>query len=148
MRYLEDFTVGETFEAGPYVLTEAEIIAFAKEYDPQSFHIDAEAARRSVFGGLIASGWQTVCVCMRLLVEAYLNETPSLGSPGIDRIRWLKPVRPNDTLFVRSVVKGVKPSQSRPDRGVLEVEIEARNQKGETVMTMAGMHMLHRRPQS
>jgi len=142
VRYFEDYSVGARFEGGPIVVDAAEIIAFATRYDPQSFHIDAEAARGTFFGGLIASGWHTAALTMRLLVETYLSEESSLGSPGIDELRWIKPVRPGDALSVRVVVDDARRLRSRPDRGLVRSSIDVRNQRDETVMTFKAMSLI------
>jgi acyl dehydratase len=144
--YFEDFPVGLRKDCGSRTVTEAEILAFAREFDPQPFHIDPEAARDSIFGGLIASGWHTAAIAMRLQVDAILSKSHSLGSPGVDELRWLKPVRPGDTLSLAVEVLEAKPSQSKPDRGSIRVRYEATNQKREVVMTMVGWGMLLRRP--
>jgi acyl dehydratase len=146
LRYFEDFRPGEVVELGSRTLDAAAIVAFAREYDPQPFHTDPEAARSSIYGGLIASGWQTVGIYMRLLVEGCLKDTVSLGSAGVDEIRWLVPVRPGDTLSARFTVLEARPSRSRPDRGTIVSRGEVTNQKGEVVMTMHGTGLFGRRP--
>ncbi len=145
-RYLEDFTPGQVLESPPWMLTKNEIVNFAKKYDPQPFHTDEAAARKSVYGGLLASGWQTIGIMMRLMWETFLKDTVSLGSPGCDEIRWLKPVRPGDTLRVRFTVTEVVPSRSKPDRGIVRTFSEVLNQDGEVVMTVRGLGMFGRRP--
>src|SRR5271155_4889708 len=115
--YFDDFRVGESAPIGSHHLSEAEIIAFASQFDPQSFHIDPIAARNSVFGGLIASGWHTCALAMRMMCDSYLLETASLGSPGVDEVRWLKPVRAGDTIRGERQVVDARLSQSKPDRG-------------------------------
>jgi acyl dehydratase len=144
--YLEDFEVGKVIQAGSRSVTEEEIIAFAKEFDPQPFHVDPVAARASVFGGIIASGWHTSSMIMRLMADSYLNDAAALGSPGSDQIRWLKPVRGGDTLTATSTVVEVVPSKSKPDRGVVRTRWEAKNQHGEVVATIDGMMLCLRRP--
>ncbi|HXG02878.1 MAG TPA: MaoC family dehydratase [Candidatus Binatia bacterium] len=144
--YLEDFKPGDAFEFGRHTFTREEIVAFARQYDPQPFHVDEEAARRSIYGGLIASGWQTVGVTFRLAVEGLIGRVASLGSPGVDEIRWLRPVRPGDTITARAEVLEVRPSASKPDRGVIRIRYEALNQRGETVLTMVGVGLFGRRP--
>ncbi len=141
-RYFEDYPVGAIFECGTVVVDEAEIIAFASRYDPQPFHIDPVAAAHGPYGGLIASGWHTIALTMRRLVEQYLSEASSLGSPGIDEVRWLKPVRPGDELRVRVVVLDASPSRSKPDRGLIRASIEVGNQRGEQVLTMVAMNLM------
>jgi len=145
--YLEDFSAGQSLELGSRSVTKEEIISFATQFDPQPFHVDEAAARKSIFGGLIASGWHTTSLLMRLMVDGLLSHSTSMGSPGIDQIRWLLPVRPGDTLSARGIVQQVTPSSSKPDRGVVHTRYEVRNQKGELVMTMDGMGMFKRRPQ-
>ncbi|MGD9953634.1 MAG: MaoC family dehydratase [Burkholderiales bacterium] len=144
--YWEDFKVGQTVEMGSHTFTEAEIIEFARQFDPQPFHTDPVAAKRSAFGGLIASGWHTCAVCMRLNCESYINRTVSLGSPGLDNIRWHKPVRPGDTITYRRTVLQSRASQSRPGVGLLLSRTEAFNQAGDLVMSMEGWGMFGRRP--
>lgn len=148
VRYWEDFAVGDTFELGSRSLTEEEIVAFARNYDPQPFHTDPEAAKKSAFGGLIASGWQTVGVFMSLLVHGLINETVSLGSPGIESIQWPRPVRPGDVLSARVRVAEAIASRSKPDRGILKTEGELRNQHGEVAMTIRAVNFFGRRPAS
>ena len=144
--YFEDFHAGQVIELGTHTVGEDEIIAFAQQFDPQPFHIDAEAAKDSIFGGLVASGWHTCSLLMRVLVKGLLLRSSSLGSPGVDEIRWLKPVRPGDTLSMRMSIVETIPSTSKPDRGVLRSEYEARNQHGEVVMRMKTLGMFGRRP--
>jgi acyl dehydratase len=144
--YFEDFTVGRVFESGTRRLSEADILGFAREYDPQYFHTDPEAAKKSIFGGLIASGWQTVGVCMRLMCDSYLLESASMGSPGVDEVRWLKPVFPGDTLRMSATVIAAKLSASKPDRGTATVRWDVYNQKNERVMHMQGIQIMQRRP--
>jgi len=146
MMYWEDFAPGQRFEMGAHTFTEEEIIAFARQFDPQPFHIDREAAKKSFFGGLIASGWHTCSIAMRLSVETYVSKTVSLGSPGLDNIRWLKPVRAGDTIRYARVVLESRPSASRSDVGLVKGRWEATNQAGELVMTMEGWGMFGRRP--
>lgn len=138
-RYFEDYAVGETLTYGDYLITEEEVIAFATRYDPQSFHIDPEAARETHFGGLIASGWNTAAISMRLLVDHFIPDKASMGSPGIDELRWLQPVRPGDRLHVRSTVVDARRSRSKPDRGVVRVRHETLNQRNEVVMSFVGL---------
>jgi acyl dehydratase len=144
--YWEDFTLGRVVELGTHVVSKEEVIEFATRYDPQPFHVDEEAARASTFGGLIASGWHTCAMVMRLSVDSYLRSTASLGSPGVDSVRWLKPVRPGDTLRAQMTVLESKPSASKPDRGVIKSKWEVFNQQAELVMTMEGFSMFKRRP--
>jgi len=122
------------------------MIAFAREFDPQPFHTDEKAAEASVWGGLIASGWLTGSTLMRLLYDGFLKDAASLGSPGIDELRWLKPVRPGDTLTARLTVIEATASRSRPDRGIVRTRMELMNQDGEVVMTVTGVNFISRRP--
>jgi len=146
MRYFEDFKPGEVIELGSRMITKEAIVAFATEFDPQVFHVDEEAAKRTIYGGLLASGWHTGSLLMRLLYEGLLKGTVSLGSPGIDELRWLRPVRPGDTLSARMTVTESIPSRSKPDRGIIRSVLEMRNQHGEVVLTLRGMSLLGRRP--
>lgn len=146
MRYFDDFQVGEVRETGSLTVSREEIIAFAKQFDPQPFHLDDEAARSSIFGGLIASGWHTAAMCHSLIVKHLLSDSASLGSPGVDELRWLRPVRPGDTLTVRTEVLSLTPSKSKPDRGAIKFRFEVRSQSGETVMTEIANALFLRRP--
>src|SRR5207245_3532947 len=127
-RYFEDYIPGAVFEYGEIRVDEAEIIEFARRFDPQDMHVDPEAAARGRFGGLIASGWHTAAMMMRLVVENFLPKAASLASPGIDELRWLEPVRPGDALRIRVTVLEAIPSRSRPDRGMVRRVVEALNQ--------------------
>jgi acyl dehydratase len=144
-RYFEDYTPGHVHELGTVTVSEAEIIDFARQFDPQYFHIDPEKAKSSRFGGIIASGWHTIGVTMRLYVDHFLSHVASLASPGIDEIRWPNPVRPGDILKVRVSVLEARPSGSKPDRGVVRARIEAINQRDEQVLSMIGISILGRR---
>jgi acyl dehydratase len=146
--YFEDFKVGDTVQVGSRTIGEEEIVSFARQYDPQPFHVDPEAATKSIYGGLIASGWQTVLLMMRSMVDNFLNDSSSQGSPGVDEVRWLRPVRPGDTLTFFTTVLTVKPSNSKPDRGIVQSQWSAENQDGEVVATMKGMNIFLRRPTS
>lgn len=146
MYYWEDFKVGDIDSIGERVVDRDEVIAFATAYDPQPFHIDEAAAAQSMYGGLIASGWHTAAMVMRMMVDSYLGRSASLGSPGIDNLRWLKPVRPGDTLKGRRVVLETRASQSRPEMGMVKMRWEVSNQTDEMVMTMEGYGMFKRRP--
>ena len=143
--YWEDFKPGESFPMGERVLDRDEMMAFARQFDPQPFHIDEEAAKRSMYGGLIASGWHTVALVMRMMCDSYLNQSASLGSPGVDNVRWLKPVRPGDTIRARRTVLESRASQSRPEMGLVKTRWEVFNQDDELVMTMEGYGMFRRR---
>lgn len=144
MRYLEDLVVGETHDLGSKTFTREEILAFARDFDPQPFHLDEDAAARSHFGGLVASGWHTASVAMRLFVDGMVGQIASMGSPGVDEIRWLAPVRPGDTVSLRTQILSVEPSRSRPDRGSVRVRYELRNQNAEVVLTMIGIGIIAR----
>jgi acyl dehydratase len=138
----EDFPVGAVFEFGGVTLTREAIIDFATAYDPQPFHLDDAAAEASLFGGLSASGWHTCALTMRMMCDAYLNQSASLGSPGIDELRWLKPVRPGDTLHVRMDVLQARLMASRPGVGLVLQSWTVSNQRTEPVLTMRGWGML------
>ena len=143
--YFEDFEEGQVFELGEKTLTRDEIVAFAREFDPQPFHVDEEAAKDSAFGGLIASGWHTAAIFMRLYVDAVLRRAESMGSPGVEELRWLKPVRPGDTLSARLTVLDAVPSASRPGRGTVYLISEVFNSRGEKVMSMKARGLFARR---
>ena len=134
-RYFEDYFAGSVHEFGPVTVEEKEMVAFAKRFDPQPFHIDPAEAKKSIFGGLIASGWYTASFTMRILVDNYVSRVASLGSPGVDALRWLKPVRPGDRLTVRVTIVETKRSRSKPDRGYVRTTVEVFNQEGDVVMT-------------
>ena len=144
-RYFEDYTPGAVYEFGTITVTEPAIIEFAKQFDPQYFHINPEKAIESRFGGIIASGWHTVGLTMRLYVDHYLSHVASLASPGVDEVRWPNPVRPGDTLKVRVTILEARASRSKPDRGIVHAKIEAINQKEELVLSMVGISIIGRR---
>lgn len=145
MKHFEDFRVGEMNELGSHTVTEAEIVAFAKKYDPQPFHTDPEAASGTIFGGLIASGWHTCAIMMRLSVEAARRQrAAATGSPGVDSCRWLRPVRPGDTLTARTEVLETWPSRSKPI-GFVRSRVEMLNQQGEIVLSLVGVSIYFRR---
>jgi acyl dehydratase len=144
-RYFDDFAVGERFTTRGVSLTESMIIDFALVHDPQPFHIDVEAARQSNYGGLIASGFQTLALGFRMVLETGIFRASSMGSPGFDELRWLRPVRPGDTLHTEFEVVEKKPSTSKPDRGILRVDYRIKNQKGEEVLSFLSMHLLKRK---
>ena len=133
--FFEDFEVGTTEEFGEYLVTEEEILEFASKYDPQAFHLSDEAAKATLFGGLCASGWHTCAIAMRMLVDNMPESNKSLGSPGIDELRWTRPVFPGDTLRVKTTVLSKTNSRSRPDLGSLQMQNEVFNQKNELVMS-------------
>jgi acyl dehydratase len=141
----EDLSVGQTFAFGAKPVTREEVLAFARDFDPQPFHLDDAAAAASLFKKLSASGWHTAAMTMRMMVDHYLSKAASLGSPGMDNIRWLKPVYPGDTLSVRKTVLQSRPMNSRPDVGLLQSRTETLNQHGEVVMSMEGWGMMRRR---
>jgi len=136
------------YEFGTITVSEAQIIDFAKQFDPQYFHIDPEKAKASRFGGIVASGWHTVGLAMRLYVDHYISSVASLASPGTDEIRWPIPVRPGDTLRIRVTTLEARPSRSKPDRGIVRAKIEALNQRDELVLSMIGLGIVGRRPQA
>ncbi|MEM7043071.1 MAG: MaoC family dehydratase [Pseudomonadota bacterium] len=143
--FLEDLEAGQIFELGSRSLSEEEIIAFAQDYDPQPFHIDPEAASATIYGGLIASGWQTACVFTRLFVDGLLSRSVAMGSPGLDELRWLKPVRPNDRLDARVEVIETRPSRSKPDRGLARLRCVVADQSGDDVLTFVANILFQRR---
>jgi acyl dehydratase len=143
--YWEDFTVGKTIELGEREVTRDEVVEFARQYDPQAFHVDEAAAEASMYGGLIASGWHTCAMVMRMMCDGYLLRSASLGSPGIDNIRWLRPVRPGDVLRAQMLVLEARASMSKPDRGVVKSAWKVFNQDDELVMSMQGLGMFQRR---
>lgn len=144
--YWEDFPAGRVFEYGARTLSEAEIIAFARDWDPQRYHVDPQVAKDTPYGGLIASGWHTGCVMMRHMCDAYLNEASCIGSPGIEEWRFALPVRPGDTLRYRGTVLESRLSASKPDRGIVKFRWELLNQRDEVVVSMVGTQFYLRRP--
>ena len=144
--WFEDFTPGWTFENGPRALAAGEIVAFAREWDPQAYHTDEARAKESPYGGLIASGWQTAGVAMRLMCDGYLLESSCVGSPGIDELKFLKPVRPGDSLRFRSTVLEATPSKTRPNRGTVTFRWEIINQRDEVALSMIGKQLFLKRP--
>jgi acyl dehydratase len=145
--FFEDFHPGQVIELGQRSVTQEEIIAFATQFDPQPFHVDPAAAAQSIYGGVIASGWHTCSMMMRLVVDGMMAASSSMGSPGLDNVRWLQPVRAGDTLAVRYETVKVMASDSKPDRGVVWSKWVARNQHGVDVCTIEGMGMFLRRPE-
>ena len=140
--FFECYIQGSVFEFGPLEVDENEVLEFARRYDPQPFHIDDEAAKQSSFEGIIASGWQTCSFVMRVLVDNYFSPVSSLGSPGIDEIRWKFPVRPGDKLMVRATIIETKLSRSKPDRGIVRTFIETINQHEDIVMTLSSVNFM------
>jgi acyl dehydratase len=145
MRYLEDFSEGQVFELGEETVREQEILEFGRRFDAQPFHVDPEAAKSSIYGGLIASGWHTGSLFMGMLVRGLLYDVASLGAGGLDELRWLKPVRPGDTLRGRLTVLGKRPSSKHRDRGLLNCVGELFNQRGERVLMIRWSAMIARR---
>jgi acyl dehydratase len=143
--YFDDLAPGATVDLGKKTVSEEEILRFGREFDPQPFHVDPQAARNSIFGGVIASGWHTCSIAMRLLVDGVLSHSSSLGSPGVEQIRWVKPVRPGDTLHAVLTVQEVRQSQSKPDRGTARIHIDVTNQAGDLVMWMESFGMFAKR---
>jgi len=143
--FWEDFVEGSVAEYGPRLVTREEIVAFAAEFDPQAMHLDEDAARSTMLGGLAASGWHTCVLLNRLVVDGLINNAHSMGAPGVDEVKWLKPVRPGDRLVVRAEAVNKRASRSRPEMGLVSFRFELRNQAGETVMTLAFSLMLARR---
>ncbi|MGB5197563.1 MAG: MaoC family dehydratase [Candidatus Deferrimicrobium sp.] len=144
-RYFEDYTVGLVQECGTIAITEDEVINFARRFDPQIFHTDPENAKKTHFAGIIASGWHTCGLVMRLLVDNYLSKVANIASPGVDEIRWIRPVRPGDELSVRAIVLAARTSRSKPERGIFTYSVEVINQGGEVVMTMKVLSIMLRR---
>jgi acyl dehydratase len=145
-RYFEDFHVGEVIDVGSISVSQADIIGFAEQYDPQPMHIDPGAAGFTIYGGLIASGWQTVTLFMRLLVDSVVAKTSSLGSPGVEELRWPLPVRPGDTLHGSMEILETRVSNSRPTMGIVRWRGTVRNQDGKLVMSLIGTNFFGRRP--
>ncbi len=143
--YLDDFRTGDCFVTDGITVTESDIIDFALKYDPQPFHLDVNAAAQSLYGGLIASGFQTLVLCFRLFIQRGLLGESSIGSPGLDELRWLAPVRPGDTLRTETEVLEVKPSNKKPDRGIMKMRYTAYNQHGDRVLSFIVLHLLKRR---
>jgi acyl dehydratase len=142
LSYFEDYLLGATYECGSVSIDQASIVAFAKEFDPQPFHVDPVAAAAGPYGGLIASGWHTAALMMRLLADNFLPRGASLASPGIDELRWLLPVRPGDVLRIRVTVLDAARSRSRPDRGMVRTLVEVLNQRGEAAMSLKPMNII------
>ncbi|MCC3306676.1 MaoC family dehydratase [Sneathiella sp. HT1-7] len=148
MRYWEDFTVGMVMEFGGYEVTEEEVIEFATAFDPQPFHIDKDAAKEHFFGGIIASGWHTGSMCMKMMVDNYLIDSASMGSPGIEQLRWKQPVRPGEVLHVKAEVLDRSLPKSRPELGFVKFSHTVLNQKDEVKMTMISSGMFLRCPEN
>lgn len=146
VRYFEDYPPGAVLTAGEIRVTEADIIDFARKYDPQAMHTDPEAAARGHFGGLIASGWHTGAMMMRLFADNFLSPASSVASPGLDELRWLKPVRPGDALSLRVTILEARRSRSRPEQGIVRSLVEVLNQDGEAVMSLKPISLIRARP--
>ena len=145
-RYFDDFRLGEKTDLGRYPVTEAEILAFAHQYDPQPMHIDRDFAARTPFGGLIASGWHSCAMFMRLQVDGMLKQSSAIASPGVDTIRWIRPVRAGDVLRAEAEVIEITPSRNRPDRGLVKHDCKVFNQQDELVMTLRTLALFSRKP--
>ena len=147
-RYFEDYLVGSVHEFGSIAVKQDEVIALAKRFDPQVFHTDPESAKKTIFNGLIASGWHTAGLMMRLFADHFLSKVASLGSPGVDELRWNKPVRPGDELSVHVTVLEARRSRSKPDRGIVHSLIEVMNQNRDVVMSMKAVNIFFCRQRS
>lgn len=147
-KYFEDYPEGGIFELGSVVVDETECVEFAKRYDPQCFHVDPAAAKKSIYGGLITSGWHTGGMMMRLIADNFLSDESSLGSSGIEKLNWPSPVRPGDTLSVRITILKARVSRSKPERGILVTRAESHNQHGALVMSYQAVNFMRRRPDS
>ncbi|WP_421722252.1 MaoC family dehydratase [Alloalcanivorax xenomutans] len=145
-RYFEDYQAGTTYDLGSIEVEEEEVLSFARRFDPQKMHTDPEAAAAGPFQGLIASGWHTLSLMMRLMVDNYVSTVAGLASPGVDEVRWHKPVRPGDRLSMRATVLEARPSRSKPDRGLIYSLMEGVNQHGEVVASFKGMGLILKRP--
>ena len=145
-RWFEDYAEGQEAEFGPLLVDEAEVIDFGRRFDPQPFHVDRAAAANGPYGGLIASGWHTCALMMRLLAEQYLSPASSMGSPGIDELRWILPVRPGDELTLRTTVREARRSRTKPDRGLVRTDVQLVNQSGDVVLTLRAMNLIRARP--
>ena len=141
-KFLEDYIIGSIRTFGSILVREEDIIAFARSYDPQVFHIDPVEARKTVYGGLVASGWHTGSMAMRLFAEHFLSQSSSMGSPGVDELRWLKPVRPGDRLSLRVSVLKSRRSESKPDRGIIKSLVEVLNQDEIVVMRFKALNII------
>jgi acyl dehydratase len=144
LHYFEDFKPGDRFDSAGVTITEAQIIEFALRYDPQPFHLDVEAAKQSMFGGLVASGLMTLALGLRLFLQTGIMGA-NLGSPGLDEVRFLKPVRPGDTIRMQAEVLETRPSGSKPDRGTVRIAYHIFNQRGEEALSLACIHIVRRR---
>lgn len=145
-RWLEDYEPGSVHEFGDIEVEEAEVLSFGRRFDPQVFHTDPEGAKETEYGGLIASGWHTAALMMRLYSDHYLSRVSTLVSPGVEELRWLRPIRPGDRLSIRVTVLEARPLNSKPDRGIVKSAVDVLNQRGETVMTSTAHNFFFRRP--
>jgi acyl dehydratase len=141
-RHFEDYPVGAVAQYGPIVVDEAEVIEFGRRFDPQEFHTDPVKAAQGPFGGVVASGWHTGSMMMRVLVDRYLSRTAGMGSPGMDELRWTAPVRPGDRLWVRVTVVEARRSESKPDRGLVRILIEVLNERDTVAMSVKAMTLV------
>ena len=144
-KYFEDYEAGRVYELGSVQVELAEVVEFATRYDPQYFHIDESRAKESIYGGIIASGWHTASMMMRIFADNFLSDVSSMGSPGLDELRWYLPVRPGDTLFVRAIVLETRLSNSKPDRGVMRTRTEVHNQYHDLVLSSTAVNFMRRR---
>jgi acyl dehydratase len=144
-RWFEDYVAGSIYEFGPVDVDEGEIVAFAQKFDPQIMHVDPVRAKQGAFGGLIASGWHTAGLMMRLAVDHYLSSVASIASPGVDELRWKAPVRPGDRLTLRVSVLETRPSSTKPDRGMVVSQLDGVNQRGEIVCSLRAMNLMFTR---
>jgi acyl dehydratase len=145
-RYWEDYVAGAVYDYGVITLDRDELIAFARKYDPQVFHVDEAAAQGGPFGGLIASGWQTGAMAMRLYADHFLTKVASLASPGLEELRWVRPFRPGETLSIRVEILETRRSQTKPDRGLIKVLVEGFNQDRELVISFRAVNIIGVRP--
>jgi acyl dehydratase len=145
MQYFEDIEPGERHSIGSYTITKEEITEFAQKYDPQPFHLDEDAAAESIYGGLIASGWQTIAICMRMLVDELVNDQASMGARGANELRWIRPVRPGDTISLTTEVLETRPAERNPEVGEVDTEIIAYNQDGDPVVRWIALGLVARR---
>jgi acyl dehydratase len=144
-RYFEDFAPGMVIEYGPRLVTREEIVAFAAEFDPQPMHLDEEAARASILGGLAASGWHTCCLLMRMACDSFVLDSSSMGAPGVDEVSWLKPLRPGTHIRLRTTVLDTRGSNSRPEMGFVKVRMDVLGDEGEPIMTLTTSMIMGRR---
>jgi acyl dehydratase len=144
-RYFEDFTPGMVIEHGPRPVTREEIVAFAAEFDPQPMHLDEEAARHSILGGLAASGWHTCCLMMRMACDSFVLDSSSMGAPGVDEVKWLKPLRPGTNITLRTTVLEIRTSKSRPEMGFVKALMEVLDDDRSQVMTLTTSMIMERR---